>query len=171
MLYPDTIIIGDRIRGTAAPARLHMSCTTACESLGRYKKQHSPHFPKTFRNISVLLVASAPKLGRFCFSIIVRSDSLATLAHSTLVTIIPYIHATAVFIMTIEQVNRIMSAAQVAPRHYDAGYVALSYFVSLIGSLSTLQLLQLRTSGRGLYNWYLLFGSSVTMGGIGMYIT
>lgn len=60
-----------------------------------------------------------------------------------------------------------MTAAEVAPRSYDAGYVALSYFISLVGSLSTLQLLQLRTSGRGLYNWYLLFGSSVTMGGIG----
>jgi len=60
-----------------------------------------------------------------------------------------------------------MDVAKFAPRRLDAGYVALSYFVSLIGSLSTLELLQLRTSGRGLYNWYLLFGSSVTMGGIG----
>ncbi|KAF8245554.1 hypothetical protein K440DRAFT_511411, partial [Wilcoxina mikolae CBS 423.85] len=57
----------------------------------------------------------------------------------------------------------------VAPKRYDAGYIALSYFVSLVGSLSTLQLLQLRTSGRGLYNWYLLFGSSVTMGGIAIW--
>ncbi|KAI5813470.1 hypothetical protein BZA77DRAFT_339504 [Pyronema omphalodes] len=71
--------------------------------------------------------------------------------------------------MTIEQDNLIMAVSAIAPRHYDAGYVALSYFVSLIGSLSTLQLLQLRTSGRGLYNWYLLFGSSVTMGGIAIW--
>ena len=63
--------------------------------------------------------------------------------------------------------DEIMNAAEFAPRHLDAGYVALSYFVSLIGSLSTLEILQLRTSARGLYNWYLLFGSSVTMGGIG----
>lgn len=67
--------------------------------------------------------------------------------------------------------STVLTAASIAPRHYDAGYVALSYFVSLVGSLSTLQLLQLRTSGRGLYNWYLLFGSSVTMGGIGQSVS
>jgi len=65
----------------------------------------------------------------------------------------------------------IFTATDIAPKRYDAGYIALSYFVSLVGSLSTLQLLQLRTSGRGLYNWYLLFGSSVTMGGIGKFLS
>ena len=58
----------------------------------------------------------------------------------------------------------------IAPQHYKAGYIALSYFVSLVGSLTTLELLQQRTSRRGLHNWYLLIGSSITMGGIGMIV-
>lgn len=61
-----------------------------------------------------------------------------------------------------------MSTAEVAPKHYVAGYVVLSFFISAIGSCSTLELLQRRTAGRGLYNWYLLVGSAVTMGGIGI---
>jgi NO-binding membrane sensor protein with MHYT domain len=61
----------------------------------------------------------------------------------------------------------ILGSGLAAPRNYSPGYIALSWSVSLVGSLSTLELLHLRTSGRGLYNWYLLVGSSVTMGGIG----
>ncbi|KAA8896546.1 hypothetical protein FN846DRAFT_993691 [Sphaerosporella brunnea] len=63
----------------------------------------------------------------------------------------------------------IMSSGAFVPRHYLAGYVALSYCVSFVGSLSTLELLHLRTSGRGMYNWYLVAGSSVTMGGIAIW--
>lgn len=54
-----------------------------------------------------------------------------------------------------------------APRHVQVGYLILSFVIGYIGSLSTLELLQLRTSTRGAYNWFLLAGSSVTMGGIG----
>ncbi|CUS14729.1 unnamed protein product [Tuber aestivum] len=56
-----------------------------------------------------------------------------------------------------------------APQRFAAGYIILSYFVSFLGSLSTLELLQRRTSHRGLYNWYLLLGSSVTMGGVAIW--
>ncbi|PWW78923.1 hypothetical protein C7212DRAFT_275219 [Tuber magnatum] len=56
-----------------------------------------------------------------------------------------------------------------APQRFAAGYIILSYFVSFLGSLSTLELLQRRTSQRGLYNWYLLLGSSVTMGGVAIW--
>ncbi|KAG0633380.1 hypothetical protein HOY80DRAFT_630626 [Tuber brumale] len=56
-----------------------------------------------------------------------------------------------------------------APQRFAAGYIILSYFVSFLGSLSTLELLQRRTSQRGLHNWYLLLGSSVTMGGVAIW--
>lgn len=40
-----------------------------------------------------------------------------------------------------------------APMRFTPGLIALSYFVSFVGSISTLELLQRRTSLRGLYNW------------------
>ncbi|GFF38046.1 MHYT domain signalling protein, putative [Aspergillus lentulus] len=52
---------------------------------------------------------------------------------------------------------------------YLAGYIFLSYVVSTMGCATTLELLHRRTSKSGLYNWYLLFTSSVTMGGIGIW--
>ncbi|KAA8652473.1 uncharacterized protein ATNIH1004_001377 [Aspergillus tanneri] len=52
---------------------------------------------------------------------------------------------------------------------YLAGYIILSYVVSTMGCATTLELLHRRTSGSGLYNWYLLLTSSVTMGGIGIW--
>lgn len=39
---------------------------------------------------------------------------------------------------------------------YDPGYVVLSFFTSLVGCLTTIELLQRRTSTNGLYNWYVL---------------
>ncbi|TGZ80820.1 hypothetical protein EX30DRAFT_307146, partial [Ascodesmis nigricans] len=56
-----------------------------------------------------------------------------------------------------------------APRHFQVGFIVLSYVVSFVGSLSTLELLQLRTGTRGAYNWYLLIGSAITMGGIAIW--
>ncbi|KAH0565108.1 hypothetical protein GP486_001492 [Trichoglossum hirsutum] len=55
------------------------------------------------------------------------------------------------------------------PQSYNIGFVILSYAVSYVGSLTTLELLQRRTSRRGAYNWYLLAGSSLSMGGIGIW--
>ena len=69
---------------------------------------------------------------------------------------------------------------------YDAGFIVLSYFVSLIGCITTLQLLYRRTSTKGLDNWYALFpatsadqlltnirllliASCITMGGSGIW--
>lgn len=43
-----------------------------------------------------------------------------------------------------------------APQAFTPGHIALSYMVSFIGSLSTVELLQRRTSTRGLYNWYVI---------------
>ncbi|OJJ50874.1 hypothetical protein ASPZODRAFT_57117 [Penicilliopsis zonata CBS 506.65] len=52
---------------------------------------------------------------------------------------------------------------------YLPGYIVLSYVVSLMGCATTLELLHRRTSRAGLYNWYLLLTSSITMGGIGIW--
>ncbi|KAJ5782899.1 hypothetical protein N7457_004673 [Penicillium paradoxum] len=52
---------------------------------------------------------------------------------------------------------------------YLAGYIVLSYLVSAMGCTTTLELLHRRTSRSGLYNWYLLLTSSITMGGIGIW--
>ena len=37
---------------------------------------------------------------------------------------------------------------------YDAGHIVLSFFTSLIGCVTTVELLQRRTSTKGAYNWY-----------------
>ncbi|KAJ5952284.1 uncharacterized protein N7479_010697 [Penicillium vulpinum] len=52
---------------------------------------------------------------------------------------------------------------------YLAGYIVLSYVISAMGCITTLELLHRRTSRSGLYNWYLLLTSSITMGGIGIW--
>lgn len=41
---------------------------------------------------------------------------------------------------------------EIVPRAVHGGFVALSYVVSLVGALSTLELINRRTSGRGLFN-------------------
>ncbi|KAH8586914.1 hypothetical protein B0O99DRAFT_585253 [Bisporella sp. PMI_857] len=58
---------------------------------------------------------------------------------------------------------------RIVPRAFSVGYVVLSYAVSYVGAWTTLELINRRTSGRGLYNWYLLVGSSVSMGGIAIW--
>src|SRR5438045_1307552 len=75
---------------------------------------------------------------------------------------------------------------RIVPRAFSVGYVVLSYVLSYIGAWTTLELINRRTSGRGLYNWcvhslkpscqrnqryyrYLLGGSSVSMGGIAIW--
>lgn len=46
---------------------------------------------------------------------------------------------------------------QEPPTHvsYAAWHIVLSFFTSLIGCITTLELLQRRTSIQGIYNWYL----------------
>ncbi|KAH9205173.1 hypothetical protein DL95DRAFT_430095 [Leptodontidium sp. 2 PMI_412] len=68
--------------------------------------------------------------------------------------------------------NTVLSQAwegRIVPRAFSAGYVVLSYVVSYVGAWTTLELINCRTSRRGLYNWYLLCGSSVSMGGIAIW--
>ncbi|KAI0010604.1 FAD dependent oxidoreductase-domain-containing protein [Xylariaceae sp. FL0662B] len=58
---------------------------------------------------------------------------------------------------------------QVVPRAFNAGFVVLSYVVSLTGAASTLELLNRRTSRNGLFNHVILFSAAVTMGGIAIW--
>ncbi|KUJ13484.1 uncharacterized protein LY89DRAFT_591314 [Mollisia scopiformis] len=58
---------------------------------------------------------------------------------------------------------------QIVPRAFSGGYVALSYLVSYVGAWTTLELFNRRTAGRGLYNWSLLFSSSISMGGVSIW--
>nr|KMM68224.1 hypothetical protein CPAG_04555 [Coccidioides posadasii RMSCC 3488] len=55
------------------------------------------------------------------------------------------------------------------PVSYSAGFIVLSYLVSLAGCATCLELLHRRTSRFGLYNWYLLISAAVCMGGIGIW--
>ncbi|KAF4465285.1 Signaling ykoW [Fusarium albosuccineum] len=57
----------------------------------------------------------------------------------------------------------------IVPQSYNAGFVALSYVVSLVGAASTLELINRRTGLRGLFNHVLLVGSAVTMGGVSIW--
>ncbi|PNP60974.1 hypothetical protein FNYG_14299 [Fusarium nygamai] len=57
----------------------------------------------------------------------------------------------------------------IVPQSYNAGFVALSFVVSLIGAGSTLELINRRTGLRGLYNHLLLMSSAVTMGGVSIW--
>lgn len=43
---------------------------------------------------------------------------------------------------------------QIVSQSYNAGFVALSYVVSLVGAGSTLELINRRTAFRGLFNQY-----------------
>ncbi len=43
---------------------------------------------------------------------------------------------------------------QIVPYHFDRPFLILSYLISLVGAASTLQLINRRTSRKGLYNQY-----------------
>ncbi|KAI9829072.1 MAG: hypothetical protein M1832_000095 [Thelocarpon impressellum] len=58
---------------------------------------------------------------------------------------------------------------EIVPRSFTPGYILLSYVVSYIGALTTLELLHRRTAGRGVYNWFLLIGSSISMGAVAIW--
>ncbi|KAF4988378.1 hypothetical protein FGRMN_9797 [Fusarium graminum] len=57
----------------------------------------------------------------------------------------------------------------IVPQSYNAGFVALSYVVSLVGAASTLELINRRTGLRGLFNHLLLVSSAITMGGVSIW--
>ncbi|KAI0595786.1 hypothetical protein F4775DRAFT_604456 [Biscogniauxia sp. FL1348] len=58
---------------------------------------------------------------------------------------------------------------EIVPRAFKAGFVILSFVVSLIGAVSTLELINRRTSRSGLLNHFLLVSAAVTMGGISIW--
>ncbi|KAK6358842.1 hypothetical protein TWF696_000022 [Orbilia brochopaga] len=58
---------------------------------------------------------------------------------------------------------------EIAHQHILGTYVALSYAVSYIGSVTTLELLHRRTGMRGWYNVSLLVGSAISMGSIAIW--
>ncbi|KAL3955869.1 hypothetical protein ACCO45_009888 [Purpureocillium lilacinum] len=55
------------------------------------------------------------------------------------------------------------------PYDFHAGFVCLSYAISLVGTSTTLELIRRRTSHRGLHNLLLLVGAAVSMGGIAIW--
>ncbi|KAI1381411.1 hypothetical protein F4677DRAFT_125462 [Hypoxylon crocopeplum] len=55
------------------------------------------------------------------------------------------------------------------PRFVESGFVVLSYFVSCIGAILTLELLNRRTSRHGLFNYLILVSSALSMGGISIW--
>ncbi|AEO67430.1 uncharacterized protein THITE_2144801 [Thermothielavioides terrestris NRRL 8126] len=58
---------------------------------------------------------------------------------------------------------------QILPFNLEPALVVLSYVISLVGAASTLELINRRTSRRGYYNNLLLFGASITMGGVAIW--
>ncbi|KAI0451826.1 DAO-domain-containing protein [Xylaria acuta] len=55
------------------------------------------------------------------------------------------------------------------PRSFNPGFVVLSFIVSFIGAVSTLELLNRRTSHNGFINHVFLVSAAVTMGGIAIW--
>ncbi|EQK99332.1 mhyt [Ophiocordyceps sinensis CO18] len=60
-------------------------------------------------------------------------------------------------------------SGQFIPYSFQAGYVCLSYAVSLIGAGATLELVRRQTSNKGLHNLLLLTGTAISMGGIAIW--
>ncbi|KAH8661023.1 hypothetical protein BGZ61DRAFT_564452 [Ilyonectria robusta] len=60
-------------------------------------------------------------------------------------------------------------SGQIVPFSFHAGFVSLSYVVSLIGAGSTLELISRRTSHKGIHNQILLAGAAISMGGIAIW--
>ncbi|KAF7858513.1 hypothetical protein EAF04_009113 [Stromatinia cepivora] len=54
-------------------------------------------------------------------------------------------------------------------KKYDAGYIILSYLVSLVGAWTAFELLNLRTTRKGRYNWTVLVFASISMGGVAIW--
>ncbi|CCC14912.1 hypothetical protein SMACR_07691 [Sordaria macrospora] len=58
---------------------------------------------------------------------------------------------------------------QVVPFHISPGIIVLSYIISLCGAISTLELMNRRTSSKGLYNHLLLIGAAISLGGVSIW--
>ncbi|KAG5743031.1 hypothetical protein H9Q70_014254 [Fusarium xylarioides] len=57
----------------------------------------------------------------------------------------------------------------IVPKAYNAGYLALSYIISLVGAASTLELINRRSWFNGISNHLILCSSAITMGGIAIW--
>ncbi|CVL08711.1 uncharacterized protein FMAN_06853 [Fusarium mangiferae] len=57
----------------------------------------------------------------------------------------------------------------IVPKAYNAGYLALSYLISLVGAASTLELINRRSWFNGISNHLILCSSAITMGGIAIW--
>ncbi|KAK3988759.1 hypothetical protein QBC44DRAFT_98340 [Cladorrhinum sp. PSN332] len=57
----------------------------------------------------------------------------------------------------------------IVPIKFNPGIIVLSYFISLVGSMSTLELINRRTSRKGYSNNLLLLGAAITMGGVSIW--
>ncbi|OAA72039.1 mhyt [Akanthomyces lecanii RCEF 1005] len=60
-------------------------------------------------------------------------------------------------------------SGKTVPYSFHAGFVCLSYAVSLVGAGSTLELMRRRTSHKGFHNFFLLAGAAMCMGGIAIW--
>ncbi|KAF4459602.1 Signaling ykoW [Fusarium albosuccineum] len=58
---------------------------------------------------------------------------------------------------------------QIVPKAYNAGYLTLSYLISLVGAASTLELVNRRSWFNGISNHLVLGCSAITMGGIAIW--
>ncbi|ORY96859.1 hypothetical protein BCR43DRAFT_492392 [Syncephalastrum racemosum] len=56
-----------------------------------------------------------------------------------------------------------------ARQHFNAGFIVVSYLISVAGAMTTLELLMRRTHYKGLYNWFLLIAAALSMGGVGIW--
>ncbi|KAI9301746.1 hypothetical protein BJ944DRAFT_271010 [Cunninghamella echinulata] len=56
-----------------------------------------------------------------------------------------------------------------AIQDFNGGFVFVSYIISVIGSMTTLELLSRRTHIRGRNNWYLLLSAALSMGSVGIW--
>ncbi|KTW28669.1 uncharacterized protein T551_02519 [Pneumocystis jirovecii RU7] len=62
-----------------------------------------------------------------------------------------------------------LSYDQVVEQYISLKIVMISYFISVLGSYTTLELLRRRTSMRGVFNWSLLICSALSMGGVAIW--
>ncbi|KAG4301355.1 hypothetical protein PCK1_002281 [Pneumocystis canis] len=65
--------------------------------------------------------------------------------------------------------SEILTYGEVVSQHISVKIILLSYFISILGSFTTLELLRRRTSIRGMFNWSLLVCSALTMGGVAIW--
>ncbi|KHN98433.1 uncharacterized protein MAM_03557 [Metarhizium album ARSEF 1941] len=58
---------------------------------------------------------------------------------------------------------------KMVPYSFNAGFVSLSFAISLVGTSTTLELIRKRTHHRGIHNLLLLIGAAIGMGGIAIW--